>query len=318
MKLLLGSIFLLCSLGTQAQVLNQRPQEQQAEYILGVGDQISVHVAALDDMPAGPMLIGPNGSLDFPLVGQVPASGLTIDQFRASLGNKLSKYITSPDITVNLVDTQSRPVSVVGEVTNPGLHQMVGTKRLLDLISISGGLKPDAGPEVVVTRQAEWGKLPAGPVVVDPVTKTSSTRLPLDSLMALKNSGDNIVLEPGDVISVPKAELIYVVGDVKKAGGFLVTSHTTISLLQAVSMAEGLAPDNKATHARIIRPAPNGDGQMTDIPVNIDAIFAGKAPDQKLYANDILFVPHSDLKVNTRRAIDAAIGLTTGLLIYGR
>ena len=316
MKLLLGSMFLFCSLATQAQVLNQRPQEQQAQYVLGVGDQIAVHVASLDDMPTGPMQIGPNGTLDFPLVGQVQASGLTMDQFRASLGSKLSKYITSPDITVNLVDTQSRPVSVVGEVTNPGLHQMVGTKRLLDVLSMSGGLKPDAGPEVVITRQPQWGKLTAGPVTVDSATGTSSTRLPLDSLLALKNAGDNIVMEPDDVISVPKAELIYVVGDVKKAGGFAVSTHVTISLLQAVSLAEGLAPDNAANKARIIRPAPNGDGKMTEIPVNINDIYAGKAPDQKLYANDILFVPHSNFKVNTRRAIDTAIGLTTGILIY--
>ena len=311
-----GSILALLLFPMHAQVLNQRPVEQPAEYVLGVGDQISVHVTAMDDLPTGPMQIGPNGTLGFPLVGQVQASGLTIDQFREGLAAKLSKYISSPDIVVNLVDTQSRPVSVVGEVMTPGLHQMVGVKRLLDVISLSGGLKPDAGPNVVVTRQPQWGKLAVGPVTVDSASGVSSTTLPLDTLLALKNPGDNIVMQPGDVVSVPRAELIYVVGDVHKAGGFEVTTHNTVSLMHAVTLAEGLAPDNAARNSRIIRPAPNGDGTMSEIPVDIPKIFAGKAPDVKMYANDVLFIPHSGFKVGSRRAIEAAIGLTTGILIY--
>ena len=316
MKWLFSSILIFLSLSTQAQVLNERPREQAPQFVLGVGDQVSVRVASLDELPTTPMRIGPNGLLDFPLVGQVQASGLTIDQFRAALAAKLTKYISTPDITVNLVETESRPVSVVGEVSNPGLHQMIGEKRLLDVISMSGGLKPDAGPNVVVTRQPQWGKLNAGPVTVDSATGVSSTRLPLDTLLDLRSPGDNIVMEPGDVVSVHRADLIYVVGHVKKAGGFELTTHNTVSLLHAVSLAEGLGPDNAAKNARIIRPAPNGDGSMSEIPVDIPKIFAGKAPDVSLHANDVLFVPHSGFKVGSRRAIEAAIGLSTGILIY--
>ena len=316
MKWLAGSILVLFSLGSPAQVLNQRPKGQAPAFVLGVGDELSVHVTNLDDVPTAPMRIGPNGLLDFPLVGQVQASGLTIDQFRTELSTKLTKYITSPDITVNLVETESRPVSVVGEVSNPGVHQMVGDKRLLDVISMSGGLKPDAGPNVLVTRQAQWGKLNAGPVTVDSASGASSTRLPLDALLDLKSPEDNIVMEPGDVVSVPRADLIYIVGDVQKAGGFELNTHNTIPLTHALTLAQGLAPNNGAKNARIIRPAPNGDGSMTEIPVDIPKIFAGKAPDVKLYANDVLFVPHSNFKAGSKRAIEAAIGLTTGILIY--
>ena len=316
MKRLLGSILIVCCLPSAAQVLNQRPKEQPPEYVLGVGDQISVHVANLDDMPQGPLRIGPGGQLDFPLIGQVQASGLSMDQFRHELSSKLSKYITDPDITINLVETESRPVSVVGEVANPGVHQMVGPQRLIDVISLSGGLKADAGPNVVITRQPQWGKLNAGPVTVDSATGVSSTRLPLDALMTQKAPEDNLIMEPGDVVSVPRAELVYVVGDVKKAGGFELSQHNTIPLTQAISLAEGLAADNGAAHAHIIRPAPNGDGSMSEIPVNIPAIFAGKASDVQLFANDVLFVPHSNFKAGGRRAIEAAIGLTSGILIY--
>ncbi len=249
-------------------------------------------------------------------MGQVKAGGLSIDQLRDELKAKLSKYINSPDITINLIESESRPVSVVGEVMNPGLHQMIGPKRLLDVISMSGGLKPDAGPNVLVTRQPQWGKLNVGPVTSDPATGATSTTLPLDKLMALKTPEENIVMEPGDTVSVPKAELIYVVGDVKKAGGFELTTHGTMSMLHAITLAEGLGPDSAAKNARILRPAPNGDGSMSQIPIDIPKVFAGKAPDVQLYANDVLFVPHSGFKVGSRRAIEAAIGITSGMLIY--
>ena len=316
MKWLLSSLVLLLGMGVPAQDLQRRPTTPAPDYVLGVGDQITLHIASMEDLPSTPLRIGPNGTLDLPLVGEVQASGLSLTQFRAELAGKLTKYITDPDITVNLVETESRPVSVVGEVVNPGLHQMIGAKQLLDVLSMSGGLKPDAGPYVLVTRQARWGKLEVGPVVDDPATGTSSTKLPLDSLLTLKAPEDNLLMKPGDVVSVPKAELIYVVGDVKKAGGFELTTHASISILHAVTLAEGLGPDNAAGHARILRQPANGDGPVAEIPIDIDKVFAGKAPDIQLFANDVLFVPHSGFKVGSRRAVEAAIGLTTGVLIY--
>jgi polysaccharide export outer membrane protein len=316
MRWILGFLVLCLHLSVMAQVLQQRAAESDPDFVLGAGDQIAVHVADMDDLPSTPMRIGPNGTLDFPMIGTVQAGGMTLAQFRSELATKLGKYISSPDITVNLVESESRPVSVVGEVTNPGVHQMIGPRRLLDVLSMSGGTKPDAGPNVIVTRQPQWGRLNVGPVTSDAKTGSTSTTLPLDSLMALKAPEDNIIMEPGDVVSVPKAELIYVVGDVQKAGGFELTTHNTMSVLHAVTLAEGLAPNNYASHAHIIRPAPNGDGTMTEIPVNIDKIFKGQEKDLPLFANDVLFVPHSGFKAGGKRAVEAAIGLTTGILIY--
>ncbi len=315
MKWLLSSL-LLCLLSAGAQVLQQRPTPAPPEFTLGVGDQISVHVADMDDLPSEPMRIGPNGTLDFPMIGQVQASGLTVEQFRQELSTRLRKYIATPDITVNLVESESRPVSVVGEVVNPGVRQMVGPRRLLDVISMAGGLKPDAGPNVLITRESQWGKLHAGAVTEDPATHDSSTTLPLDSLLSLKSPQNNILMQPGDTVSVPRADLVYVVGDVKKSGGFELTTHNTMSLLHAVTLAEGLGPDNAAGRARILRPAPNGDGSMSQIPIDIPKILDGRDKDVPLFANDILFVPHSGFKVGTRRAIEAAIALATGALIY--
>ncbi len=311
------TVALLAALPMCAQTtLLQRRTETVPEYVLGPGDQIVLHVDDMDDVPQGPIRIDPSGQIDLPLVGRVQAGGLTVEQLHDQLASKLSKYISHPDVTINLTGMESRPVSVVGEVANPGMHQISGPTRLLDVVSLSGGLKPDAGPNILVTRQPRWGKLEGPEVKVDPATGATTARYPLDTLTSLKDPANNIPIRPGDVVSVPKGELVYVVGDVKKAGGFVLSTHRTMSVLEAVTLAEGLGPDSAAGSARILRPSPNGDGEHTLIPVNVGKIFAGKAPDVRLYADDILFVPHSGFKVGSRRAVEAAIGITTGILVY--
>ena len=306
----------LAAISLQAQSVLQHRPAGPPEYVLGPGDQIVVHVTDLDEIPMQPVRIDPNGFIDLPLAGRVHAGGLTMDQFKADLATRLSRYINSPEISANLTSSESRPVSVVGEVGTPGVQQLSGSKRLLEVISMSGGLKPDAGPVVVVTREPKWGKIDAPDTTVDAGTGVSTATFPLDGLMTLKNPAENILIEPDDVVSVPKGELVYVVGDVQKAGGFAMSTHNSVSVLQAITLAQGLTPDNAAKHAQILRPSPEGDGLPRQIPVDLPKILAGKAPDVKLYANDVLFVPHSGVKVVTRKLAEAAIGVSTGIAIY--
>lgn len=307
---------LVCISSVRSQTTLQRRAEQTPDYVLGPGDQVVIHVSDMEEIPQTPIRIDPSGRLALPMVGQVQAGGLTVTQLHDDLVAKLGKYLNAPDVTVNVAGMESRPVSVVGEVVNPGIHQLAGPTRLLDVVSLSGGLKPDAGPNILVTREARWGKLEGAEVAADAATGATTETFPADSLLRLKRPEDNILLRPGDVVSVPKGELVYVVGDVKKAGGFVLSTHRTISVLEALSLAEGLGPDSAAGNARILRPNPNGDGDHTLIPVNVSKIFAGKEPDVKLFADDILFVPHSGFKVGSRRAVEAAIGITTGVLVY--
>lgn len=313
------ALFLLLSIGPTSLVaqstLQRRPSSTVPAYVLGPGDQIGVHVEDMDDVPTGPIRIDPSGYIDLPLAGRVQATGLTLDELRIELAKRLSKYITNPEISLNLVDSASQPVSVLGEVNNPGVHQLAGTKRLLEVISASGGVKSDAGSTVIVTRDPRWGKLQLPNATMEP-NGYSSVSLSLDALMSGKDPEDNLVMRPDDVVSIPKADLIYVLGDVKKAGGFPLSTHPTVGLLEALSMAEGLSPDNAAKHARILRQVPGGDGIPHEIPVDIEKIEQGKAPDVQLAANDVLFIPHSGAKVVSRRALEAAIGVSTGILIY--
>lgn len=300
-----------CSLVSQATL--QRHTHSPPEYILGPGDQIAIHIDDMEEMSEKAIRIDPSGFIDLPLAGRTEASGLTLEQFKAALTSKFSKYITSPQIALNIVQSASQPVSVIGQVNNPGVQQLAGAKRLLEVISLSGGLKSDAGPSVIVTRDPRWGAIQGGHAKFDPAGYSIAT-FSLDSLLTSANPDDNIQILPNDVVSVPKAELIYVLGDVHKAGGFQLSTHPSVSLLQAISLAEGLGPDNSASHARILRKLPGGDGVPREIPVDINSIMTGKSADIALLPDDVLFVPHSGVKTAARRAVDTAIGISTAMI----
>ena len=312
--MLLALLTIAITVSLHSQALQTR-EHNPVDYVLGPGDEIVLQVADVDEVTDKPIRIDPGGYIDLPMAGRVEAAGLTPAALQAVLTAKYAQYVTKPEVSVNVMESASQPVSVVGEVNNPGVHQLGGQKRLLEVISLSGGLKPDAGATVLVTRDPRWGSL-KGEHVTQNAGGYTTQSFSLDGLMTSAAPENNIPIAPNDVVSVPRAELIYVLGDVKKPGGFQLSTHPTMSLLQALSLAEGLGPDDKAKQARILRRAPGDDGVPREILVDIPKIVAGKAPDVPLYANDVLYVPHSGVKATARRATEAAIGISTGLLIY--
>ncbi len=217
---------------------------------------------------------------------------------------------------MSLADNQSQPVSVIGSVNTPGVHQLGGPKRLLEVISLAGGVKADAGFKVIVTRDVARGPIPLAGAKTDTTGRFQTAELSLDSLLGAKNPAENILIEPDDVISIPKAEVVYVTGQVKRSGGFPLQSHESMSLLEAISLAEGLGPDAQSKKARILRPTEGDRTKVTDIPVDVRSILEGKSPDVQLYANDVLFVPNSAAKTATRRTIDTVLQGAVGLAIY--
>ncbi|MBB6143680.1 polysaccharide export outer membrane protein [Silvibacterium bohemicum] len=289
-----------------------------SDYVLGGGDQVVIHVQDMDEIPASSLRIDPDGGLDLPLIGRVQATGLTLQQFKAVLTAKLSKYINSPQVAVNLTENQSRTVSVIGEVNSPGIHPLPRPRTLIEVISLAGGVKPDAGSKVVLTRELRRGSLPLPETHVDASGRYTTASLSLDNILSAKHPAENILIEPGDIVSIPKGEIVYVVGNVHRPGGFPLTSHESITLLQAVSLAEGLAPNAATKDAKILRPIPGSEDKPREIPVNVKEIFAGRAPDVPLYANDVLFIPNSAAKSGSRKAAETVLQVITGVAIYSR
>ncbi len=290
---------------------------QPTQYLLGPGDLISLHVLDLEDVSEKPVRIDPSGSIDLPLIGRVTATGLSIEQLRETLSKKLTKYIESPQVAINVLEYHSQPVSVLGSVNNPGIQQLQSPKRLLDVISVAGGLKADAGNKLTITRQSHWGLLPLPNAHPDSSGQFSIAEVSLDSLTKSQNPIENIFVFPNDTISVPKAEIVYVLGQVKRSGGFPLNSHDSISIIKALALAEGLDHDASPRKARIVRGGELASNNAKEIPVNIQLILEGKAPDLQLNANDVLFIPNNAAKSATRKAVETALQMATGVAIHG-
>ena len=311
------ALLLLCSCSQtlRGQTLVRR-DVPQAEYVLGPGDQISLHVADVEEMSDKPVRISPSGYLDLPLLGEVKAAGLTAAELKQDLSNRLAKYVIKPEISLNITDYQSRPVSVLGSVNHAGVYQLQGPKHLLEVLSLAGGPAVDAGSTVIITRPLSSGKIEAPGVPTTMSGQYTSVTLPLDEITDAKRPEDNILVGANDVVTVPRAELIYVLGSVKRAGGFTLAQHKEISVSEALALAEGFAPNANGKHARILRRGPEGVGRTREIEVDTQKILAGKAPDIALLANDVLFIPNSSIKAVSQIALGTGIGVATGLAIY--
>ncbi len=212
---------------------------------------------------------------------------------------------------------RSQPVSVLGSVRTPGVHQIRGRKTLFEVLSLAGGLNPDAGSSIKITRRKEAGPLPLPGTKDDASGEFQVAEVAVKSVMEARNPQENIEVLPNDVVSVPRADLVYVIGAVKKAGGFVLSEKEKISVLQALSMAEGLDKSAASKEARILRPVGDSETRL-EIPVNLKEIMTGKSGDVSLLANDILFVPVNGPKNAFTRGLEAAIQIGTGVAIYRR
>lgn len=267
-------------------------------YVLGPDDQIVIRAVEGLDVGDKPILIGTNGNITLPLIGRVHAAGLTVEQLEGELVSRLKTYVREPQISVTVTEFRSQPVSVFGAVTNPGVFQLRGRKTLYEVLSLAGGPLDTAGATVSIVRLSENGVIPLPGAVPDSTGRYSTAELNLQDILDGKNPAANIEIKPHDVISVApgNARMVYVVGDVKRAGAFNLGGQRTMSVLSAVSLAGGFGHTAKPDKATILRPAPDGQ-KHEQIAVNIKRILAGKDEDIGLHPDDVLVVPTSSRRV---------------------
>lgn len=285
-------------------------------YRLGVNDSINVKCVNLAEFGDTPIRIDTDGQISLPLIGRVQAAGLTVKQLEEDVKKRLGTYVIDPLVLVRLQEPRSQPVSVIGAVNKPGVQQLEGTKTLLELLSLAGGLEQDAGHTVKLTRRREWGPIPLPSASEDETHTFSVAEIDLKELVDAKVPAENIVIRPYDVISVPRAELVYVVGDVRKPGGFTLAQKESLSVLKALSLAEGLQPTAMASKAKILRQ--DGTTNHTEVAVNLAKVLSGKEEDIAMRPGDVLFVPNNKARSIGLKAVDSMLSLTNGLLVYGR
>lgn len=283
-----------------------------ADPTLGPGDTVTLATPDIPELDKRVLSVDADGYADVPLIGRVQAGDLTPTQFAAEVTQRLLHLYLHPQVSISLVELKSRSVSVLGSVNTPGVQQADGRRKLLEVLSTAGGLRADAGPRIEVTRPISSPAFP--PVLMSQTGGNYQTvSITAADLLEGKRPELNFVVQQGDVITVPKARLVYVVGDVKKSGGFVLGEADNITVLKALALAEGLDATADGAHARILRKdGMAGEGK----PIDLKKLLTGKNADIELRADDVLFVPSSVPKKAAIRVLEAAIQTGTGLAIW--
>ena len=197
--------------------------ENSSSLRLGPGDLLEVGVYNVPEL-ATKARVGNSGDVYLPLIDYVHVGDLTVEEAQALIEKRLGDggFVRNAHVTIFLDESASQGVTILGEVAKPGIYPAIGERRLYDLISAAGGFTPSAGRKVSIIRQHSQ----AGPITVN---------LPRNLAEDLQ---DNIEILPGDTITVPRAPIIYVVGDVGRPAGLLM-DNGNLTVLQALALSGG-------------------------------------------------------------------------------
>lgn len=230
---------------------------------IGAGDMIRVSVFRNPDL-ATEARVADNGTILFPLIGEISVEGLTPQQAGKRIADKLrtGKFVVNPEVTVSLAQVNSRQVSVLGNVHKPGRFPLDAVNsRLTDLLAAAGGVATPGSDLVTIVSMQDG--------------KSQKRDVDLSQMFREGNIAANISLKPGDTVYVHRAPVVYVYGEVQKAGAYRLEPHMTV--MQAIAMGGGLTPRGTERGVRIHRRGDNGEVQklqarLTD-PVQTDDVI---------------------------------------------
>lgn len=297
-------------------------------YMIGVGDILDIHVTD-EDRVSGRYQVDQEGKLSLPLLsGALPAAGTSTFDFSNRLREELKKQdiLRDPSVSVLIVRGMTQNVSVLGAVMRPGTYPIEKPSTVMDLISLAGGLAPNAGSTATISHQGDAQT----PAVMNAsvtsntanaagvsVNKDSTISINLTTLMASKDPAANVTVRAGDVLTVNTAPVVFVVGAVTRPGAFTVQdAKSRMTVLQAVAMAEGTTSVASLGKTIIVRQSSN-DAERKEIPVDLKQVMRGKEKDEILEANDILFVPESGLKASLQKMGQIGTQAASQTLGYG-
>ena len=254
-----------------------------SEYKIGPKDLLEISVYGLEELDKFKVRVEEEGTITIPFLGSVEVDGLTKTGLEKKLKQLLAETILQdPQVTVFIVEYESKKVHVIGAVTNPGPYELLGRQTLLAIISEAGGFTSDAGDKVIVMRNSPNGS-------------SQSLEISLDDLSQKGDASLNIPLEAGDIINVPVDKIIHVFvhGQVRNPGAVEIKNSELgkFTLLQAIASAGGFA--ERAAKGRIKYTTTDEKGNTVKIKVNAKQIIQGKKKDIMLKEGDIIYVPET-------------------------
>ena len=248
-----------------------------AHICIGPGDLLHLDVFDVPELTQE-VRVTDAGDATLLLLGPLHLDGLTAAEAQTLIETRLRKgnFILDPHVSVMIREYGTQGVSVLGEVKKPGIYQVLGTRTLLDIISEAGGTTPFAAQEATVKRRASLEKF------------TASLSNDPGQLLA-----HDVELRPGDTVIIPKAGIVYVLGDVGRPGGYVMQNSGRLTLLQAVAMAQGVNRTAARSQTRLLRKTSSG---VEETRLDLKHVLENRAPDLPLEPEDILYIPPSAAK----------------------
>jgi polysaccharide biosynthesis/export protein len=284
------------------------------EYFINPEDVLDVYIYDVPEL-SREYMVNAAGKVTVPLLpSPVQAAGLTTEQFARALEQTFRETgrLNRPQITVAIKQSRRSALTVDGAVKLPQVVPVMGRTSLLSVISQCGGLADDAGSTVTITRGALASK----------GSTSSRLTVELKKLMENNDPASQIDVYPGDRISVERAGVFYVMGEVNRPGGYnLKSAQEQVTVLEALSIAGDVTSVAKKNQAKIIRKDATTPTGRREVAINVKDILGGRSPDQVLQANDILYVPASGGKralhtfTSTTTTVAGAAG---GAVVYRR
>jgi polysaccharide biosynthesis/export protein len=274
------------------------PTAANADWLLtrlGPGDLLDIAVYNIPEL-ATKARVSNSGDVYLPLIDYVHVADLTVDEAQSVIQKRLESggFVHDAHVAITIEESPSERVTILGEVNRPGVYPAVANRRLYDVLSVAGGFTPAAGRKVTIVRQHDMAAI----------------TLDLPRNLA-DNTQGNVPILPGDMITVARAPVVYVVGDVGRPAGLLM-DNGSLTVLQALALAGGANHTAKMGSTRIIRKGPRG---MTETKVPLKKMLEAKAADITLQPDDILFVPLSGARVAAAQGMQTAISAATGLAV---
>jgi polysaccharide export outer membrane protein len=314
-NVVLAALLALCAGMAAAQTYSPQPAMGAAANLpfqeIGANDLIAISVYDAPEF-ARTIRVGSNGDILLPMMRRkIRAEGLLPDALGANIAQVLEAehILVDPQVTVTIVEYNSRPISVIGAVHKPVTFQAEGPTTLIDAITRAEGLTADASSEILITRtRPDENGLP--------VTKVE--RISVKGLIDQADPQLNPPLYGGEQVRVPELGKVFVLGNVHKPGAFHVEDASGTSVLRLLALTEGLLPYT-GPQAFIYRRVP-GSPVLTEVPIELGRIMERKAPDLPLAANDILYIPESKGKRLAASVLDRLSGFgsttATGLIVW--
>lgn len=277
----------------------QQPADDR--YRIGPGDVLDIRIHNRPNLTRENVRVEGNGMIRMPLIEtEIQAACQTEGELAKEISTRYAKYYKNLQVDVFIKEYHSRQVAVIGAVNDQSRFQLQRRVRLLELLTYAKGPSPRAGQTVNIVHSTA-----SSPCKQTDESDTSSVFSSYKLSHVLQGDPkSNPYLEPGDIVTVPEADQVYVVGNVFMP--LTISLREPITLTRAIAMAGGLKQDTRKDKIRVLRQEP-GTTMRKEITVDLYAIEKKRSEDLALAPNDIIDVPTSAGKSFLRSLVQGVV-----------